>query len=171
VVDSNNFFDQCAEDSYNGFYVYYNAPLNMIILSDGTLQSNTIANHKFRALWKEWWHNFSGFFQRLFSNTITPTLNDYEKDTLSNDFYESIQGNKVILGIMENKLGEYTLLRVDYVNLTSRVTMLRDAVISNYPNANVSYVPNGSVQSIYVNVSSSYVVDWRLINSILRVNP
>ena len=51
------------------------------------------------------------------------------------------------------------------------MTLLYNALVNNYPNAFISYSSRDTNQSIYLTALRDSNIDWRLITSILRLNP
>jgi hypothetical protein len=172
-IDAGEFFERCAEDdnSNNEFYVYYNAPLKLMLLSDGKITAENVNNPGFLSFLQDAWTGFKNFFARLFgSGSNSNTVLDFDVNKFSKDFYISVQSGRTITGSME-EIGSNISLRVDYLGLKTNVSMLYFALKSNFPSAYAIYSASGiDNQSIYVTAPKSANVDWRLATSILRLN-
>jgi hypothetical protein len=121
---------------------------------------------------KTFWVEFKRFFANLFGGTGPQNrlkLSSFEMNKFTNDLYLSVQDDRLVVGVVEQAIN--TTVRADYVNLSTSVLILRDAVQANYPLVFATYVANGTNQTIFVTGNNGDVVDWRLITSILRINP
>jgi hypothetical protein len=179
-VTPDKFFTQCGDksiDTGNSIYLYYNKPLNIILISgnkdlSGVSGVGAGSNTGFVQFLKHFWTEFKRFIDRLFhgvdpSNNIR--LADFQLRQ-TKDLYLSVQENRMIVGAVEQGYGKMTI-RVDYVNLSTDVRILRDAIQANYKTVTATYIANGTNQTIFVTGSFGNTADWRLITSILRINP
>jgi len=179
-VTSDTFFYECGIDAENDLRVYYNKPLNLILISgsDTSLVTDFGSNYGFTSgtsgtFFSNVWNGFKNLFSNLFGQIGSESTNIASLDQKPNtrDFYISNQGDKAIVGVLEeNGEGGY-FLKVEYTNFSSNVRMLRDAIEHNYPNSKAIYESNNFTQSIFVNIpADTDVADWRLMTSILRIN-
>jgi hypothetical protein len=185
-VTPDEFFTRCIDNNnLNNLYMYYNKPLNMILISGDRdlVEVNGVGvstGEGFVRFIAQFWLDLKRFFKDLFSGTGPQNklkLSQYEM-RFTKDLYLSVQKDeashhdRMIVGALE-RAGGITTLRVDYANLSTSVLLLRDAVEANFGNQGVTavYYADASTQTIFVRTPPDANVDWRLLTSILRVNP
>ncbi|MGV8163022.1 MAG: hypothetical protein ACP5N2_06850 [Candidatus Nanoarchaeia archaeon] len=174
-INSTNFFTLCGTDSVNDLRIYYNQPLNLIILSGYTDDLSTLNIEGFSTghvpFLQRMWTAFKNFFKNLFKEQREILmLNDFDKSENTKDFYLSKQGSRKISGaLQESGIGGGMMLRVEYVNFTSSVKILKDAIVVNYPGIQAYYESQGTNQSISVLLEKDQNADWKQLTSILRV--
>ncbi len=179
-VTPDSFFTKCSDkssDTSNKIYLYYDKPLNIILISGNQKLEEVVGVGRtqgsgFVQFFKDFWAELKKFFSNLFSPINSQNkmkLSDFELRN-TKDLYLSVQDNRMIVGAME-EIG-YTSIRVDYVNLSTDVRILRDAIEANYNSlVSATYIANGTNKTIFVTGVPGKDIDWRLITAILRVNP
>ncbi|MFA6073084.1 MAG: hypothetical protein WC758_03155 [Candidatus Woesearchaeota archaeon] len=169
-MSSDEFFEKCAESVNSEFSVYYNKPLNLMLVSQGNIEGSVgIVNSGFVSFVKNMWTSVKNFFASLFGAPVKyMALYGYDEGGDPRDFYISVQGNKEIKGIVEYEVN--TNIRVDYTNLSTSVELFSKVIKSNYPNVDVTYFAHGYNQTIYVTLGQAEDVDWKLMTSLLRIN-
>ena len=162
-----NFFTKCnLESEYFEGTIYYNLPLQLVMVTSEKIQTQNFL--------QTMWSAFVNFFTNLFggggsNDTSFMYLQDFSTFEGSNELYIAKQGDKVIVGKTE-LIGPVQKIRIDYTNLATNTSFLARNLNTKTGSNVALWAPNEFTQTIFTLVTlENNFLNFNELTSIIRL--
>lgn len=151
---STKFFSECQAPNNQGFRIYYNKDLNLVLVSDKALSGSLVDRRGMLELW----NRLITWFSNLFSTSVPLPLPEELSEFNTKDIYRSVRGDSMIQGLIIPQGFNNYLMKVDYYNLSNVQNL-----VELFESKDKVYGGQGFVQTIYSAEQDKQ--NWKVLTS------